>query len=449
VAVVPIRHQETVVGALHLADEQPGLFPGDIVEFLEAISPLVGEAAHRFYLEDQLRKSEERYRSLVIATTQIVWTTNAQGEVGGDLPAWRQFTGQSLEGIQGWGWIEALHPEDRQRVAAGWTRAAETRSLYQTEYRVRRADGEYRHFAVCGAPVLEPDGAIREWVGTCTDVTEHRQADEQLRAVNESLVQRALQLRALAAELTLAEERERRRLAQILHDELQQLLVAAKFSVNALYHRSRANPALQGDLQGVESLLVESIRASRTLVVQLNPPALTEYGLATAMHWLGEEMKRLHDLAVHVTADSEVPADAEGVAVLLFQAVRELLFNVVKHAGVKSATVQIHRLTGNQVQIVVADEGAGFDLGAAPRTTDSPTGLGLFGIQERISHMGGRMQVESAPGRGTRVTLVAEIRPPETAAGKPPSGGDDRPAGEQPAPRRNETAAGTNGMKIG
>jgi chemotaxis methyl-accepting protein methylase/signal transduction histidine kinase len=258
------------------------------------------------------------------------------------------------------------------------------------------------------------------------DVTEREQARQQIeslaaeldrrvrertaeldRAVGE-LEQRARQLRALAAELTLAEHKERKRLAQILHDDLQQLLAAVKFSVGSL-HCAGGDPIVKKRIDELDHLVDESIRLSRSLLVQLNPQALLDSGLAAAMRWLAEEMKRMHGLIVQVTAGNEIPADTEGVAILLFHAVRELLFNIVKHAGVKSATMDVRRLTDSQVQITVADEGAGFDPDAALLRKDSATGLGLFGIRERIAHLGGRMEMESAPGRGTRVTLVAEL----------------------------------------
>lgn len=404
VAVVPVRHHDKVVGIIHMADEQPDMFAQDVVAFMETISPLIGEAAHRFHVENQLRRSEERYRSLVMATTPIVWTTNARGEVDDDIPAWRKFSGQSLEQIRGRGWNDALHPEDRQRTMEVWSQAVAAQSDYKTEYRIRRADGRYRDFSVRGMPVLEPDGTIREWVGTCTDITEHKQADEQLREMNASLEQRACQLRALATELTLAEQQERKRLAQILHDDLQQLLAAAKLGIGAL--SGSAPGVLQESIHHLDGLLAESLKVTRSLAVQLNPPALATRGLEAAMRWLAGEMQKFHGLTVQVTADNEIPADTDGVAILLFQAVRELLFNVVKHAGVRSATVDVARLAGNLVRITVADQGSGFAPDAAAAQKASPTGMGLFGIRKRIAHMGGRMEIQSAPGQGSRFTLT-------------------------------------------
>jgi PAS domain S-box-containing protein len=165
---------------------------------------------------EALRRGEERFRSLVTATAQMVWTTDAEGNVTDDVPAWRAYTGQSYEQVKGAGWADALHPEDRQRTLATWSRALQTRSPYDTEYRVRHADGAYRHFAARGVPVLEPDGRIREWVGTCTDITERKRAEEDLARHREHLEQlvgeRTQELEgARAAALSLMQDADQQR----------------------------------------------------------------------------------------------------------------------------------------------------------------------------------------------------------------------------------------------
>ena len=146
------------------------------------------DVTERKRMECELRESEARYRSLVTASAQIVWRTNPEGEVDTDLPAWREFTGQGLEEIQGWGWASTLHPDDRERTQEVWARSVATRTLYETEYRMRRHDGQYRVFLARGVPVLEEDGQLREWVGTCTDITE-RKAAETRRNMTSALVE--------------------------------------------------------------------------------------------------------------------------------------------------------------------------------------------------------------------------------------------------------------------
>lgn len=142
---------------------------------------LEAEIAERSQAELGLRRSEQRYRSLVTATAQVVWTANDQGEVVDDLPAWQVLTGQTQEQLKGWGWLEAIHPDDRERTRELWTAALETKSLYETDLRVRLTDGSYRDFLDRAVPVLEADDRIREWVGTRTDITDRKQAFEELR----------------------------------------------------------------------------------------------------------------------------------------------------------------------------------------------------------------------------------------------------------------------------
>lgn len=127
-----------------------------------------------------LQESEERYRSLVVATSQIVWTTDPQGQVI-DIPAWRDYTGQTKSQVKGWGWLDAVHPEERDRTAEIWQHAVTNKSLYQTVYRIRAANNSYRYFSARGVPILAADGSIREWVGICSDIHDRKQAEAELR----------------------------------------------------------------------------------------------------------------------------------------------------------------------------------------------------------------------------------------------------------------------------
>ncbi|HEY9807496.1 MAG TPA: PAS domain S-box protein, partial [Candidatus Obscuribacterales bacterium] len=137
------------------------------------------EIQERHRIEAELRRSEERYRSLVVATTQVVWTTDAEGYSTGDSPMWRMLTGQGEPESKGLGWLNALHPDDRERVLEVWFEAVRTKSPYATECRLQVVEGCDRHFALRGVPVLEKDGTVREWIGTCTDITDRVQAEKQ------------------------------------------------------------------------------------------------------------------------------------------------------------------------------------------------------------------------------------------------------------------------------
>src|SRR5258706_76060 len=140
--------------------------------------------------------AEQRYRALVRATSSLVWTASADGYVV-DMPEWRAFSGESIEQIQGWGWVNSVHPDDRERAEAAWRQAVDTRSLYDSDYRIRRRDGVYVWHRDRGVPILEADGSVREWVGFCLDIELRKQAEEKrieaetaLRDLNEVLEKR-------------------------------------------------------------------------------------------------------------------------------------------------------------------------------------------------------------------------------------------------------------------
>lgn len=141
----------------------------------------MADITERKKVEEALRTSEKRYRSFIEVTGVLGWSTNADGEVVEDIPSFKQFTGQTYAEVMGWGWTDALHPDDLERTKQLWREAVEERSKYEIEYRLRRHDGVYRDFLARGVPVLRDDGSILEWVGTCIDITERKQADEALK----------------------------------------------------------------------------------------------------------------------------------------------------------------------------------------------------------------------------------------------------------------------------
>ena len=228
------------------------------------------------------------------------------------------------------------------------------------------------------------------------------------------------QLRALATELGQAEERERRRLATLLHDHLQQLLVGAKYSLASVAGRPGPR-ARQAAVDEVVQILDDAIEVTASLTAELSPPTLHESGLVAGLEWLARQMKKKHGLHVDIRADAAAEPAAESVRILLYQAVRELLFNVVKHAGVKRARVGVTRCGDGQVQVAVEDSGAGFEAKRLAVGDAGGSGFGLFSIRERLSHLGGSMSVDSAPGRGTRFSLVAPARAAQAAVTDSPA----------------------------
>ena len=141
----------------------------------------IEDITERKQAEVALHESEKRFRSLAVATSQIIWSTDAQGQVCGPMPSFQAYTGQSDEEIRGSGWASTLHPDDVERTIKVWQEAVAAKAGYLTEYRLRRCDGVYRYFTARGAPVVTDDGRILEWIGTCSDITERKQAEDKLR----------------------------------------------------------------------------------------------------------------------------------------------------------------------------------------------------------------------------------------------------------------------------
>jgi PAS domain S-box-containing protein len=158
----------------------------DLLRMLGAIGSQIGQFIKRKQAEEALRQGEERFRSLVEATVAIVWNTPASGEFETEQPGWSAFTGQTFDQLRGWGWLDAVHPDDRPNTARGWSAAVAARSLYQVEHRLRRHDGEYRHMLVRAVPILAKGGGIREWVGVHTDIDAERKAEAATREAKEA-----------------------------------------------------------------------------------------------------------------------------------------------------------------------------------------------------------------------------------------------------------------------
>jgi signal transduction histidine kinase len=216
------------------------------------------------------------------------------------------------------------------------------------------------------------------------------------------------QLRAMASKLAQVEQRERGRLAAILHDNLQQLLVAARIQISMV--SDVLLPVKERNaLSMANEIIRQAIADSHTLTVDLSPPILHGAGLGAALEWLAGRMAELHCFTVNLSIDRRAEPRTESLRILLFETVRELVFNSCKHSGCGSVRVKTSREQNDWVRVVVEDAGKGFDPKALSTSMASGERLGLFSIQQRLAHVGARLTLASEPGVGTRVEIVALI----------------------------------------
>ncbi|MBI4776209.1 MAG: PAS domain S-box protein [Deltaproteobacteria bacterium] len=400
--------------------------------------------------EQALRESEQLWAVTVASIGDAVIATDTAGRV--------TFLNKVAEELTGWNMPEALgkpvqevfhivNENSREAVEDPVRKVLQTGKIagLANHTVLLRRDGTEVPIDDSGAPIRDNEGRILGVVLVFRDITERRSIEAALRQLNEVLERRVAertemaetrskQLQALAAELIEAEERERRRVAEILHDDLQQLLAAARMQLQA----AREDLFYVPLLENVEQLLEESIGKSRRLSHELSPAVLHHSGLVAALEWLARQMKDQFGLEVELEADDTRRFEGSPLKVFLFRAAQELLFNVVKHAGVKHARVA---LSGFDAHVVmkITDCGQGFD----PEVLDCSTrmkGFGLLSLRERARYVGGNLDIESAPGCGSRFTVRVPLNLPEA----------DRlqPYGAPPSEPRNSGQAGGQGSTV-
>lgn len=268
-----------------------------------------------------------------------------------------------------------------------------------------------------------PDGSLRGFAKILRDNTERRLAEEAQQALmatlEEQVEERTAQVRTLASLLTLAEQEERRRLAQILHDDLQQCLYGIQMKL--LFINDSVAASVQPDLtlqaQEAYQWLDDAIKIVRQLTVDLSPPVLPGEGLVDALAWLTTNLQKVYGFTAGLDAEHNFADLDDDMRVLLFQIIRELLFNVIKHADTDYATVTLREDATGRLVIAVEDTGRGFDVESAEATHGG--GFGLFSVRERLGLFGGQMLIDTAPNQGTRITLSIPSKG-QTPGNEPP-----------------------------
>lgn len=396
----------------------------DAEQRIVGVSVIGRDITDRKLSQQALSLSEERYRSLALATSQIVWTMNPAGAMELDMPMWREFTGQTEEQIRRWGWIDAIHPDDCDRVFQLWSRSVKTQSFYNTEYRLRRRDGEYRYMNVHGVPVLKQDGTIREWVGTCSDITERVQAEEEVRHLNDRLEQRVVER---TSELEVANQELEAFAYSISHDLRAPLRAVDGFSRILLeeysaelpenaqhYLQVTRNNALQmGEL--IDGLLAFSRLSRQPLRKQVVTPADLVRQVLEDLH--PERSGRRVEIEV-----GPLPA-CEGDPLLLKQVFVNLLSNALKYTRTREVA-RIEVASTDSHVYFVRDNGVGFDMryidklfGVFQRLHRSEeyegTGVGLAIVHRIIHRLGGQVWADSTIDQGATFyfTLNSAVQP--------------------------------------
>lgn len=389
----------------------PGKDQGVVVVIEDISERIAAESAQRALAA--MRESERRFRIMADGVPLILWVTDQEGRLEFANGVFRQFFGldtevsEQLKGL----WPRVLHREDLPAFQRQLAESARSPRGFEMECRVRRGDGEWCWTQVSAAPHHSSTGAVLGLVGAMQDISARRHAEEEVRQSRDQLRARAEQLARLTLQLTLSEQQERQRISRLLHDHLQQDMVALKFQLAKL----SAHPAVirEDALSKARVLIEHAISSVRRLNADLHPPLLHQGSFGAALTWLAERFRDLHGLEVRLRIARDFCFEREELRILLFESVRELLLNVVKHAATSQAQVELDLDQDERALVRVEDAGRGFAPGRA--ALYQGTGLGLLAIRERIGLLGGELTILSGDGAsGTRI----DLRVPVTEASK-------------------------------
>lgn len=420
VICVPIHKAGRFVGSMAVHQVRPRIWTADEIQLVQAVATRCWESIERARVTRHLRDSEQRYRTLVDTISAVVWLTNAEGQIDADNPSWGGFTGQSWEEYRGWGWLNAIHPDDREHTLARWHEAVAAVKMYEVEYRLRRNDGEYRYVIARGAPVRLADGKIKEWVGNCTD----HHAEKLLQEQNDRLLNSERAARTEAERTGRMKDEFLATLSHELRTPLSAILgwsqLLQRVDLNSdeaqeglatIERNARAQAQLIEDLLDMSRIISGKIRLD---IQTIDLPTVISAAIGTVKH--SAAAKRIE---VHSHFEPQISLIA-GDPNRIQQVVWNLLSNSIKFTPPDGKVSVTLRRSGSNIEISVRDTGAGIAVEFLPhvferfRQADATTtrrhgglGLGLAIVKHLVELHGGSVSVWSeGVGQGSTFLIL-------------------------------------------
>lgn len=349
-------------------------------------------------MEEELHQAQKDWENIFQAIGHPTMILDTEYNIQIANRAMLRLTGMPQEELQKKKCYEVFHKANHEPQQCPLQQMIQSGHLETVEMELEALEGT---FLVSCTPILDQQGRLEKIIHIATDITERKIAERQKYIYEE-------QLRSLASELSLVEERQRRNIATSLHDNVGQTLALSKMKLGFL--RQQASAMEIGEpIREIAEMIEKTIDYTRDLTFQLSPPILYEVGLEAALQWLLDEIKKQQQIETGFKEDGQKKPLDDNVRVFLFQAVRELLFNITKHAKAHYAEIQVNR-TDSNIQITVEDDGIGFDVELLNHTDRRGKGFGLFNIHERLDYLGGKFRIRLQTGKGTTVTLIAPLQ---------------------------------------
>jgi PAS domain S-box-containing protein len=326
-----------------------------------------------------------------------------------------EYTGALPGSAIGFGWLDYVHPEDREQSTTHWMRCVQSGQAYESEYRLLGADGKYRWFRARAVPLRDEEGKILKWYGTCSDIHDSKMLEQSIRenAIElERLVEnRTAELRRLSSRLLTMQDEERRRIAREIHDGLGQELAAAKMIMDGILAKD-TTPGMHKAATDASQLVDRAIQQVRTISHLLHPPLLDEVGLVSALRWFIEGLTERSGIEIKLEVlPPQLGRLKPEVETAIFRIVQEAVTNMFRHSGAHNGTVSVTEKDGS-IFITVSDDGKGIEDEIVQLRPDS-VGIGIGGMRQRVNELGGSLRLANA-NPGTIVQVVIPARRPES-----------------------------------
>jgi len=357
------------------------------------------------------------FRSVADSAPVMLWMASADAQCTFVNRQWLTFTGRTLEQELGSGWMDGIHPDDLSRVRERVVEAMQSNRPLTIEYRLRRADGQYRWVVDAVSPRSDSRGALIGFVGSTVDLTEHK---EEAVETHQRIRDSQEQMRRLAARIQAAREEERTALARELHDELGQTLTAIKLDLGratSALRDARVSSTVVDRLQSLIGLVEIGIETVKRITTSLRPATLDHLGLPEAIRWEAMGFRARTGLRCHVRADKESTALNPEQQTALFRIFQEALTNVVRHARASAVHVTLAERRG-VFDLRIRDNGRG----VTDAEVADPRAVGVLGMRERAVLVGGTFTMTGRRGKGTTVLVRVPLTMKRTRRGAPRPG---------------------------
>jgi len=358
-----------------------------------------------------LAQKNQELDAIVHTAPDIIFSRQSDGARDYISGRFYEYTGAAPDSAVGLGWLEYMHVDDRERSLEHWLSCAQSGQDYESEYRLRGVDGNYRWFRARAVPLRDPNGVILKWYGTCSDIHDSKVLEQSIRdnAIElERMVDiRTAELRRLSSRLMTLQDEERRRIAREIHDGLGQELAAAKMILDGILSKD-TSPTMRQAAADASELVDRAIKQVRTISHLLHPPLLDEVGLVSALRWYLEGLSERSGIEIHLEVDppdlGRLKPDLETA---IFRIIQEALTNMFRHSGAHNGEVSLREKEG-QIVVTVRDDGKGIEEQVVQLRPES-VGVGIGGMRQRVNELGGRLRLANAHP-GTIVEVVVPFR---------------------------------------